>query len=252
MRKPAVTQLASLLIAAAVVIFGSLPTANAANEGACPPDRPSGTPPNCCAEGLTFREGFCYPTNCPPGLVGTPPNCRSAGAGSDGQCPPGTIFAGGQGCIKPDCPGATSWDADKKQCLCPMDLMYDPATTQCVAKPKPVAKKCPAGMTGVPPNCECEEGYKLINGQCVRCPEGSKIRNGQCVCAGRTVEHEGRCAVLSCAWRGEAPFCDGACLRGEKHMGEGSSTESNSVGPTKEPFGKSCFSGRKVYCCQIK
>jgi hypothetical protein len=62
-------------------------------EGFCPPDRPSGTPPNCCAEGTTFREGACWPTNCPPGTVGTPPHC-------DRTCAPGKVKVD-QTCYEP-------------------------------------------------------------------------------------------------------------------------------------------------------
>ena len=38
----------------------------------CPADKPNGTPPNCCALGTRFTEGFCYPEKCSPGWTGSP------------------------------------------------------------------------------------------------------------------------------------------------------------------------------------
>ena len=72
MRKNLVIRLASPLIAAGTLLLGFSFTASAANEGTC-------------AEGTTFREGFCYPTNCPPNYVGTPPHCQRT-------CGPGKII----------------------------------------------------------------------------------------------------------------------------------------------------------------
>jgi hypothetical protein len=42
----------------------------------CPADKPNGTPPNCCAPGTRFTEGFCYPDKCSPGWTGLPPHCQ--------------------------------------------------------------------------------------------------------------------------------------------------------------------------------
>ena len=58
MRKSLVIQLASLLIVAAIFVLGSSFPASSGSEGACPPDRPNGTPPECCPDGTTFREGI--------------------------------------------------------------------------------------------------------------------------------------------------------------------------------------------------
>jgi uncharacterized repeat protein (TIGR01451 family) len=44
----------------------------------CPPNRPIGTPPNCCPIGTTYRMGRCYADRCAPGMIGRPPHCRPA------------------------------------------------------------------------------------------------------------------------------------------------------------------------------
>ena len=126
-------------------------------EGFCPSDRPNGTPPNCCPQGTTFREGACWPTECGPGTVGVPPHC-------DRVCPPGKIKVD-QTCYDP-CPPTTV--GTPPNCKCPEGQYWDDAAKVC--KPK-----CTGGMVGTPPNCQCPTGTVLTNGTCQQC-QGGKVR----------------------------------------------------------------------------
>jgi hypothetical protein len=257
LRKSLVIQV-SLLLAAAVLILGLSFDASANN---CPPDRPSGTPPNCCAEGTTFREGFCYPTNCPPGFVGTPPHCQRT-------CGPDKIVVG-QACYDP-CPAGTT--GTPPNCFCPAGQDWDVAASVCKERPK-----CTGGMVGTPPNCKCPGGKVAVAGNCVEeaCPGGMIRSGGQCVCEPGEFFYKGKCVVcpgnrftksntcllyVQCTWRGTAPACDGSCPRGET----GHTRSKNGAGnlapklPGVDPrdylsmsdFGESCWTGTKVLCCR--
>jgi hypothetical protein len=269
MPRPLVIWLALLLIATTIVFFGSSLNANAANEGVCPPDRPSGTPPNCCAEGTTFREGFCYPTNCPPGMVGTPPHCQRT-------CGPDKVVVG-QACYDP-CPAGTT--GTPPNCFCPAGQEWDAKASACKEPPK-----CLGGMVGTPPNCKCPSGTVLSNGTCTKCGGGKVATGGSCECPrgtapalngtcrqceGGRVVIDGQCKCppgmisfpkttsacvkgtrIVCRWRGTAPFCDGACEAGEDYRGAGrSSTEQNAGPEYRGGFGSSCASGSKHLCCR--
>jgi hypothetical protein len=54
----------------------------------CPADRPVGTPPNCCPQGMTYRMGRCYADRCGPGLIGRPPRCRQPNTNPPNRPPP--------------------------------------------------------------------------------------------------------------------------------------------------------------------
>ena len=84
------------------------------------PDRPKGTPPNCCPQGTTFREGACWPTECGPGTVGAPPHCERA-------CPPDKIIVD-QTCYDP-CP--TDTIGTPPNCKCPDGQYWDDAAKVC-------------------------------------------------------------------------------------------------------------------------
>ena len=85
----------------------------------CPADKPNGTPPNCCAPGTRFTEGFCYPDKCSPGWTGLPPHCQPPAqqqqpqpTGPSPKCAPPLIGT------PPDChcPGGYSFDNESKKC----------------------------------------------------------------------------------------------------------------------------------------
>ena len=149
-------------------------------EGFCPSDRPNGTPPNCCPQGTTFREGACWPTECGPGTVGVPPHC-------DRVCPPDKVKVD-QTCYDP-CPPTTV--GTPPNCKCPEGQYWDDAAKVC--KPK-----CTGGMVGTPPNCQCPTGTVLTNGTCQQCQGGKVVNNGQCKCP-----------------KGRAPSSDGTCKKCE-------------------------------------
>ena len=212
-------------------------------EGFCPPDRPSGTPPNCCAEGTTFREGACWPTNCPPGTVGTPPHC-------DRTCGPGKVKVD-QTCYDPCPPGTTG---TPPKCFCPAGQDWDAGANACKERPK-----CPEGMTGTPPKCKCPKGSELFNGTCRQCEGGRVVIDGHCGCPEGTIawpRTTSDCVKgnrVVCTWRGTAPFCDGSCEAGEEYGGASTSASgSDWSGGDRMPggFGKSCASGSKFYCCR--
>lgn len=266
MGKPLIVQ-ASLLIAAAVLVLGFSLDASATD--ACPPDRPSGTPPNCCAEGTTFREGFCYPTNCPPGHLGTPPHCQRT-------CAPDKVIVG-QACYDP-CPAGTT--GTPPNCICPEGRDWDAGANACKER-----AKCTGGMVGTPPNCKCPSGTVLANGSCQNCEGGKVAKGGKCECPpgtgaalngicrqceGGRVTINGQCACpegtiawprttsncvkgnrVVCTWRGTAPLCDGSCEAGEEYRGAGrSSTEQNAGPEYRGGFGSSCATGSKHLCCR--
>ena len=268
MRKSLVIQLASLLIAAAIFVLGSSFPASSGSEGACPPDRPNGTPPECCPDGTTFREGFCRPTNCPPGTVGTPPHCQRT-------CEPPQILVDSQ-CFDP-CPAGTL--GTPPNCTCPPGQDWDNAAKACKDRPK-----CTGGMVGTPPNCQCPSNTVLSNGTCQQCQGGKVVSGGQCKCPkdtlptadgscrkceGDLVVRGGECKCpkgtvqfpessddcakgnrIVCQWRGTAPGCDGSCEAGEEYLGAGPGDTWSGSGPVPGGFGSSCWSGSKAYCCR--
>jgi hypothetical protein len=213
-------------------------------EGFCPPDRPSGTPPNCCPEGTTFREGHCYPTNCGPGMVGTPPHC-------DRVCAPGKIKVE-QTCYDPCPPGTIG---TPPSCKCPDGQVWDDGLKACKERPK-----CPNGMVGTPPNCKCPPGTAPgLNGTCRKCDGGRVVIDGQCACPKGTIAWPRTTSDCvkgnreACTWRGTAPFCDGSCEAGEEYRGASSSPSGadwSGGGRIPGGFGKSCASGSKYYCCR--
>lgn len=213
-------------------------------EGFCPPDRPSGTPPNCCAEGTTFREGACWPTNCPPGTVGTPPHCQRT-------CGPGKVLVD-QTCYDP-CPAGTTGTPPK--CFCPAGQDWDAGANACKERPK-----CTGGMVGTPPNCKCPPGTApAFNGTCQECKGGREVIDGQCDCPGGTIafpKTTSNCVKgnrVVCRWRSDAPFCDGACEAGEDYRGASSSPSGedwSGGGRIPGGFGNSCATGSKYYCCR--
>ena len=213
-------------------------------EGFCPPDRPSGTPPNCCAEGTTFREGACWPTNCPPGTVGTPPHC-------DRVCAPGKIKVE-QTCYDPCPPGTIGTPPN---CKCPDGQIWDDGLKACKERPK-----CTGGMVGTPPNCKCPPGAAPgLKGTCRKCEGGRVVIDGQCACPEGTIawpRTTSDCVKgnrVACTWRGTAPFCDGSCEAGEEYRGASSSPSGedwSGGGRIPGGFGKSCASGSKYYCCR--
>jgi hypothetical protein len=214
-------------------------------EGFCPPDRPSGTPPNCCAEGTTFREGACWPTNCPPGTVGTPPHCQRT-------CEPGKVVVD-QTCYDPCPPGTTG---TPPKCFCPAGQEWDDAAKACKERPK-----CTGGLVGTPPDCKCPPETALFNGTCQPCEGGRVVIDGQCACPEGTMawpRTTSDCAPgtrVVCTWRGTAPFCDGSCEAGEEYRGASSSPSgSDWSGGDRIPggFGNSCASGSKYYCCRLR
>jgi hypothetical protein len=266
MRKPIVVQLALPLIAAAIFILGSSFAARA--DDTCPPDRPNGPPPNCCPEGTTFREGFCRPISCGPGMTGTPPHCERI-------CPPGTTNVNEE-CYNP-CPPTTI--GTPPNCKCPSGQIWDDAAKICKDRPK-----CTGGMIGTPPNCQCPSGTVLVNGICQGCPSGKVVSDGQCQCPSNSIPNSdgscrkckgdlvvrgGECKCpkgtvqfpsdsndcvkgkrIVCQWRGTAPACDGSCLAGEEFIGSGPSPDSwGGGGAVPGGFGSSCWSGNKAYCC---
>lgn len=236
----------------------------------CPPERPSGTPPNCCPQGTTFREGFCRPTDCPPGTVGTPPHCQRV-------CGPGKVLVD-QSCYDP-CPSGTI--GTPPSCRCPDGQIWDNGANACKERPK-----CTGGMVGTPPNCQCPPKTILKDGTCQACPSGQVAVNGKCQCSkgtapdfngicqkceGGRVPIDGRCRCPQgtmaypgsadncvkgtrevCTWRGTAPACDGSCEAGEEYRGasDSASGEFTGGGPTPGGFGSSCWSGSKHLCCR--
>ncbi len=80
----------------------------------CPPDRPNGTPPNCCPDGTQYRKGGCYPLKCTPGWTGVPPDCQppqqqnvcppDRPVGTPPICCPTGQTPGKAGCFKPTAP----------------------------------------------------------------------------------------------------------------------------------------------------
>lgn len=212
-------------------------------EGFCPPDRPSGTPPNCCAEGTTFREGACWPNNCPPGTVGTPPHCQRT-------CGPGKVLVD-QTCHDP-CPTGTT--GTPPNCFCPAGQDWDAAAKACKERPK-----CTGGMVGTPPNCKCPSGTEPLNGTCRQCEGGRVVIDGQCDCPAGTIAFprtNSDCVKgnrVVCRWRGTAPLCDGACEAGEAYRGAGySSTEQTAGAEYRGGFGSSCATGSKHLCCRAE
>ncbi|MGA9604735.1 MAG: hypothetical protein WBQ82_11540 [Methyloceanibacter sp.] len=236
-------------------------------EGFCPSDRPNGTPPNCCPQGTTFREGACWPTECGPGTVGVPPHC-------DRVCPPDKVKVD-QTCYDP-CPPTTV--GTPPNCKCTEGQYWDDAAKVC--KPK-----CTGGTVGTPPNCQCPTGTVLTNGTCQQCQGGKVVNNGQCKCPkGRAPSSDGTCKKCEggrvpiddrcecpkgtmawpntasdcvrgtrvvCTWRGTAPFCDGSCQAGEDYEGAGRSPDAwSGSGAVPGGFGSSCASGSKFYCCR--
>ena len=234
----------------------------------CPPERPSGTPPNCCEAGLTFREGFCRVTDCPPGTVGTPPHC-------DRVCGPGKIKVG-QSCYDPCPPGTLGTPPN---CKCPDWHDWDDGAKACVAR------KCTGGMVGTQPNCSCPSGSVLKGGACQACEGGKVPVKGECKCPkgtgasydqtckkceGGRVTIDGLCQCPKgmmvwpnstsncvkgtrevCVWRGTAPACDGSCKAGEEYRGGGSSSTEQNAGPEyRGGFGDSCWTGSKHLCCR--
>ncbi len=249
-------------------------------EGFCPPDRPVGTPPNCCAEGTTFREGACWPTNCGPGTVGTPPHCQRI-------CAPGKILVG-QTCYDP-CPAGTT--GTPPNCFCPKGQDWDDAAKACKERPK-----CTGGMVGTPPNCKCPAGTLELAGTCQTevpnkacprdtllfsyggeagcidpktkkvvvkcfrqktCPSGwrgtgLRDERGLELCCmpppepvfGTTPDFD----FLGCWWDGTAPFCEGRCPAGT--LNKAVSRDGKGMGIYTKDFGKPCVTGFKVLCCE--
>jgi hypothetical protein len=85
----------------------------------CPADKPNGTPPNCCAPGTRFTEGFCYPDKCSPGWTGLPPHCQPPAqqqqpqpTGPSPKCAP-PLIGTPPNC---HCPGGYSFDPESKMC----------------------------------------------------------------------------------------------------------------------------------------
>jgi hypothetical protein len=79
--------------------YGSYCEPDSAPVTKCPPNRPVGTPPNCCPPGTRYTQGQCYPDKCSPGWTGSPPNCRpptqtgptQTGPTPQQKCPTGQI-----------------------------------------------------------------------------------------------------------------------------------------------------------------
>jgi hypothetical protein len=236
----------------------------------CPPERPSGTPPNCCPKDTTFREGFCRVSECPPGTTGVPPHC-------DRVCAPGKVKVE-QSCYDPCPPGTLGTPPDK--CRCPDDHDWDAASATCKERPK-----CTGGMVGTPPNCQCPAKTVLQDGTCQKCTKGRVAKDGQCQCPSGQVfvkaddkcqpcegdqevikgfcqcrsgtiefpSNSARCVKslgLTCQWRGEAPFCDGECERGEVQYDRGTERSHVLHQENRHTFGKPCATGLKVYCCR--
>jgi hypothetical protein len=234
----------------------------------CPPERPSGTPPNCCEAGLTFREGFCRVSECPPGTTGVPPHCERV-------CGPGKIKVG-QTCYDP-CPAGTL--GTPPNCKCPDWHDWDDGAKTCVAR------KCTGGMVGTQPNCSCPSGSVLKSRKCEACVGGKVPVKGECKCPkGTGVSYDGKCKKCEggrvtidnlcqcpegmmvwpnstsncvkgtrevCVWRGTAPACDGSCKAGEEYRGGAHSSDSwSGGGAVPGGFGSSCWSGSKHYCCR--
>jgi hypothetical protein len=211
-------------------------------EGFCPPDRPSGTPPNCCPEDTTFREGFCRPTNCPPGSVGTPPHCQRT-------CGEGKVLVD-QTCYDPCPPGTIG---TPPSCRCPDGQIWDDSAKACKERPK-----CTGDMVGTPPNCQCPAKTVLKNGTCQECEGGRVAIKGKCACPKGTIawpQDASDCVKgtrVVCTWRGTAPGCDGSCEAGEEYGGASSSASGEDwTGGGRIPggFGSKCWSGSKFYCC---
>jgi len=210
-------------------------------EGFCPPDRPNGTPPNCCAEGTTFREGACWPTNCPPGTVGTPPHCQRT-------CGDGKVLVD-QTCYDP-CPAGTT--GTPPNCFCPAGHDWDVGAKACKERPK-----CTGGMVGTPPNCKCPPGTVASNGTCRQCEGGTAAINGKCVPLAPPKPAPRKNQSLeemlnehypnrTCRWDGEAPLCDGKCPPDLPHGYP--SKDGKGMPPG---FGEPCWTGSKVYCCRF-
>jgi hypothetical protein len=141
----------------------------AVEKEVCPPSKPMGTPPNCCAQGFEYRDSACrcpvgmqldkrgvcvavqkLPRKCPVNRpIGTPPNC----------CPKGMTYRDGA-------------------CRCP-DGMQLSRRGICIVIPK-APEKCPVERpVGTPPNC-CPKGMQYKNGAC-RCQAGTELKNGVCI-----------------------------------------------------------------------
>ena len=235
-------------------------------EGFCPPDRPKGTPPNCCAEGTTFREGACWPDTCGPGTVGTPPHCQRT-------CGPGKVLVD-QTCYDP-CPAGTI--GTPPDCRCPDGQVWDAGAKACKDRPK-----CTGGMVGTPPDCQCPPKTILKDGTCQACAGDRVVVDGKCQCPKGTGVYQKECrkcwggresvnghckcpvgkmgfpdpdesncvrgTQVRCVWRGTAPFCDGSCEPGEVQE-EHTYDQNHVLDQSHTGFGKSCSSGNKVYCC---
>ena len=239
--------------------------------GLCPADKPNGTPPNCCAQGTAFREGFCYPETCGPGTVGTPPHCQRV-------CDPGKVLID-QSCYDP-CPPGTLGAPPK--CFCPPGQDWDDNAKTCKDRPK-----CTGGMVGTPPNCQCPPKTILKDGTCQNCSGGMVAVNGQCQCpkgkgvyknecrkcwGGReSVNGVCKCPVgmtayprddsdcvkgtqERCVWRGDAPICgDPECLPGEVFRGSAPEKSHQTYIDLGGAFGADCdISGSKAFCCHME
>ncbi len=124
----------------------------------CSSGRPNPKP---CPKGQVRKNGYCVPTSCPRGTVGTPPNCRKV----EQSCLKGQVRRNGY-CVPTSCPRGT------------------------VGKPpncRKVVRPCPKGTVGRYPNCRkvvrpCPKGQVRRNGYCVptRCPRGTVGKPPNC------------------------------------------------------------------------
>ena len=173
------------------------PASSKMSTPTCPPERPNGTPPNCCPSGTRFEGGACRrpagsggspassktstPT-CPPERPnGTPPNC----------CPSGTRFEGGA-CRRPAGSGGGPASSKASTPACPPDRPNGTPPNCCPsgtrfeggacrrptgsgggpASSKTSTPTCPPDRpNGTPPNC-CPSGTRFEGGACRR-PTGS-------------------------------------------------------------------------------
>jgi hypothetical protein len=174
-------------------------------DAACPPDRPVGSPPNCCPRGTQFINGACRPNQaqCRPGMV------PKAGGGCD--CPAGTVLQG-ERCVQraatqcpPDrpigsppncCPNGTHVGPyggcvqGRRGSGCPPGTSLN-GEGRCVAMT--TTARCPPDRpVGTPPNC-CPRGSRFIGGRCHRlfrpapsqsCPSGT-VRDSTGFCGPR-------------------------------------------------------------------
>jgi hypothetical protein len=188
------------------------------------------------------------------------------------------VIDGVDRCYDPCPPGTLGTPPDK--CRCPDDHDWDAASATCKERPK-----CTGGMVGTPPNCQCPAKTVLQDGTCQKCTKGRVAKDGQCQCPSGQVfvkaddkcqpcegdqevikgfcqcrsgtiefpSNSARCVKslgLTCQWRGEAPFCDGECERGEVQYDRGTERSHVLHQENRHTFGKPCATGLKVYCCR--